>query len=89
MKSVTTQRFRKDFGSLPARIQAKARNTYKLWKINPNHPSLDFKAIHAREPIFAARIGLGYRAKGLLEEEALIWFWVGSHEDYNNIIKNL
>ena len=89
MKSVTTQRFRKALEGLPARIQSKAKTSYKLWKSNPNHPGLDFKPIYAKDPIWAVRIGLGSRALGLLQEDTMIWFWIGSHEEYNSLIKNL
>jgi hypothetical protein len=30
------------------------------------------------------RIGDHYRALGLREGEVLAWFWIGTHEEYNN-----
>ncbi len=89
MKSVTTTRFRKALDKLPRRIQTKARYSYSLWKENPEHPSLHFKQIHSTSPIYSVRIGIGYRALGVKHEETLIWFWIGSHEDYNNVIKEI
>lgn len=88
MKSVT-QRFRKAFEKLPDRIQDKARTTYHVWKSNPQHPSLDFKQIHGKEKIYSVRVGLGYRAIGILNDDTMVWFWIGSHEDYNKLLNSI
>ncbi len=29
---------------------------------------------------------LGYRALGIVEGDDIIWFWVGSHSDYDKLI---
>jgi len=89
VRSVTTTRFRKAFEKLPSEIQQRARQAYSKWKENPNHPSLHFKQIHDTQPIFSVRISLSYRAIGIKEEDIMIWFWVGSHEEYNNLIKQM
>lgn len=89
MKSVTTSKFRACLEKLPDHIQIKARKSYRLWLTNSLHPSLQFKQIHSTSPIYAVRISLGYRALGILEEDTMVWFWIGSHEEYNSMIKNL
>ena len=89
MKSVTTSKFRACLEKLPDNFQVKARKSYRQWLENPQHPSLQFKQIHNTSPIFAVRISLGYRALGILEEDTMVWFWIGSHEEYNSMIKNL
>jgi hypothetical protein len=89
MKSVTTSKFRGYLEKLPEHIQVKARKTYRLWLVNPLHPSLQFKQIHSISPIYAVRISLGYRALGILEDDTMVWFWIGSHEEYNSMIKNI
>jgi len=58
-RSVTTDRFRKAFAKLPSHVQEKARNTYRLWRENPQHPSLQFKQVHASEPIYSVGSGSG------------------------------
>ena len=35
------------------------------------------------------RITLGYRAVGLLEEGEVTWFWIGSHADYDRLLRVL
>lgn len=87
MKSLLTEDFIHAFGGLPASVQAQARKSYRLWRANPAHPSLYFKRVHAHEPLYSVRIGLGWRALGLLEEDTITWFWIGSHADYDRLIK--
>ena len=89
MKSVTTDRFRKAFARLPKSIQERARLSYHLWKLNNNHPGLHFKQIHTQQPIYSVRVGLSYRALGIIENDTIIWFWIGSHQDYNKLIVQL
>ncbi len=89
MKSVTTERFRKAFDKLPKELQERARSAYQQWKQNHNHPSLHFKQIYKQQPIYSVRVGLSYRALGIQEEDTIVWFWIGSHEDYNNLIAQL
>ena len=89
MRSVTTKNFRKAFERLPLDIQQRARQAYVTWKENPNHPSLHFKQVHDTQPIFSVRISLSYRAIGVKEGDVMIWFWIGSHEKYNNLIRQM
>jgi hypothetical protein len=89
MNSRTTERFRKAFGELPSQVQRQAREAYKLFKQNPYHPSLRFKQIHPTKPIYSVRASLGYRALGVREHEDIIWFWIGSHSDYDKLISRL
>jgi len=49
---------------------------------NPFHPSLRFKCVNREEDIWSVRISRGYRALGILENDTVTWFWVGSHNDY-------
>jgi hypothetical protein len=84
--SYITDDFSELFGKLPKEIQNYARKSFKKWKENPYHPSLQFKQIHPTEPIWSARISLKWRVLGLREEEKIYWFWIGSHNDYDNLL---
>jgi hypothetical protein len=55
---------------------------------DPWHPSLHFKQIHQTEPVYSVRISLGWRAVGVRSGDIVIWFWVGSHADYDRLIAN-
>jgi hypothetical protein len=89
LKSATTSSFRKCFGSLPPRIQARARAAYVQFNEDPAHPSLHFKKVHDSRPIFSARVSLGYRALAVRADNQWIWFWIGSHADYDKLLKRL
>ncbi len=47
-------------------LSGTARKAYRLFRDNSQHPSLQFKKVHSREPIDSVRVSLGYRAAGLL-----------------------
>ena len=56
---------------------------------DPRHPGLDLKQVHATEPIFSARITLDYRALAYRREHCWLWFWIGSHSDYEKLLSRL
>lgn len=87
MRSRTTQRFRRAFALLPKGIKAQARRAYRRFRKDPKHPSLQFKRIHPRKPVYSVRIGLGYRAVGAREGDEIAWYWIGSHAEYDNLIR--
>ncbi len=89
MESRTTEGFRKAFAKLPDEIRRLARKNYRLWRDNPDHPSLQFKNVHPSEPIYSVRIGLHYRAVGLREGDAMNWFWIGPHAEYDRLLSRL
>ena len=77
----THRRFWKAFEKLPAPIQDLAREKYATWKRDPFHPSLGFE--ERRNNVCVVRIGDHYRALGLRQADTVLWFWIGTHEDYN------
>lgn len=87
MNSHITAEFRKAFAELPADVRKQARQAYRLFMENPQHPSLRFKSIHPTRPIYSMRIGLDYRAFGVRDDDDIIWYWVGSHADYDKLIR--
>jgi hypothetical protein len=89
MKSSVTKGFRKQLDGLPREIQKQAARSYALWRSDPYHPSLQFKRVSRRQPIYSVRIGIGYRALGLREEDRVFWFWIGSHAEYDELLKRL
>jgi mRNA-degrading endonuclease RelE of RelBE toxin-antitoxin system len=89
VKSRTTAQFRKAFANLPEKIQQQTGEAYRQFKENPSHISLRFKKVHPQLPIYSARISKDYRAVGQLEGDTVIWFWVGSHADYDKLLSQL
>ena len=89
MKSVTTASFRKMFSVLPSNVQTQAKDAYLRFRDNPWHPGLQFKPVHSHRPIFSARININYRAVGIIDDDGVVWFWIGSHADYDNLLKHI
>jgi hypothetical protein len=87
LNSEINEDFRQCYRKLPRDIRHQARVAYALFRENPRHGSLQFKKIAG--PIYSARIGLTYRAVGILEDDTIIWFWIGSHAEYDHILKHL
>ena len=87
MRSHLTPEFRRLFSRLPSHVKQLARGSYDLWKVSPGHPGLQFKRVHPSKPIYSIRIGIGWRALGVKEDEVLVWFWIGSHSAYEKMLK--
>jgi len=89
MNSRTTRQFRDCFSALPVNIQQHARRSYRQFLVNPHHPGLQFKRVHASLPIHSVRIGIHYRALGVVTGNDIVWFWIGPHSEYDRIIAQI
>ncbi|MEI7868356.1 MAG: hypothetical protein WCI11_10720 [Candidatus Methylumidiphilus sp.] len=89
MISHTTSTFRQLLNKLPADVRKQARDAYRQFKHNPFYPSLHFKKVHTKRPIYSARINIDYRAVGIIDGEEIIWFWIGPHKDYEKLLARL
>jgi len=54
-----------------------------LLKENPKYPSIHFKAVGGP---WSARVGNRYRALATEIDDGFLWFWIGTHEEYNKLI---
>jgi hypothetical protein len=75
--------FWRHYRRLPPDVRALADKNFKLLKSDPKHPSLRFKKI---DRLWSVRVGAHYRALGLDKPEGILWFWVGSHADYDKLL---
>lgn len=51
---------------------------------------LQFKRVHPSEPIYSVRIGRSWRALGLQRDsDQMLWFWIGSHAEYDSLLRRL
>jgi hypothetical protein len=71
---------------LPAEIRTQAASAFELWRRDRYHQSLHFKRVHPSRPMFSVRVGLRYRALGMVDGDTITWFWIGSHADYDRLI---
>lgn len=89
MKSRTTARFRSAYAALPEQVRRQAREAYKLFAQNPQHPGLRFKRVHSTLPVYSARVNLDYRAVGIRDGDEIVWFWIGAHAQYDQLLTRL
>ncbi len=46
-----------------------------------------FKHVQSSFDVYSVRIGLGYRALGVMVGPSeIVWFWIGTHADYDKLI---
>jgi hypothetical protein len=83
VKHLASPTFWEAYGKLPESVRALADKNYALLKENPRHPSLQFKKVGR---FWSVRVGSRYRALAVQVDEDLLWFWIGSHADYDAIV---
>ena len=84
MKHLASFKFWDCYNNLPPYIQKIADKNFDILKENSKHPSLHFKKIGK---YWSARVGIAYRALAISVDEDILWFWIGSHSDYDKLIK--
>jgi hypothetical protein len=62
VKSQANARFWNLFRQLRPEVQDQAREAYRIFAVNPRHPSLQFKRVGHSRPIYSVRISRDYRA---------------------------
>ena len=87
MKSRATADFWSCYAKLPVKVQERAQSAFRLWLENPYHRSLHFKKVAAaEEDVWSVRVGIHWRALGVRDSNAIVWFWIGSHADYDDLV---
>jgi len=84
MKHFASPDFWFHYRLLPENIQDLADKNFSLLKENSRHPSLRLKKVGL---FWSARVGISYRALGKEREEGIIWIWIGTHAEYDQLIK--
>ncbi|MCG2666162.1 hypothetical protein ACFPFP_04370 [Bradyrhizobium sp. GCM10023182] len=84
MKHAASPRFWKSYEALPANVRRLADANFRLLKSDPNHPSLQFKRVGR---YWSARVGLRYGALAVEANGDYVWFWIGSHADYDRLVQ--
>jgi mRNA-degrading endonuclease RelE of RelBE toxin-antitoxin system len=82
----TTTRFWKCFKQLPEPVQRISKEKFDLLKADPRHPSLHFKKVGK---LWSVRVGLNHRALAVEDGKDFIWVWIGIHDDYERMIREL
>ncbi len=84
MKHFSSPSFWDYYNKLPISIKELADRNFQILKANPRHPSLHLKKVNK---YWSVRVGIKYRAVAIELEEGLLWFWIGSHGEYDKIIQ--
>ena len=74
--------FWRAYHELPEQVRALADKQFQLLRANPQHPSLHFKRVGR---FYSARVGTHYRALAVEAPDGILWFWIGSHAEYERI----
>jgi hypothetical protein len=83
VKHHASSRFWRAYRALPEEIRKLADAKYGLLKVDPTHPSLHLKRLGV---YWSVRVGLHYRALAVEAGDDLVWFWIGSHAEYDALL---
>ncbi|AGB71991.1 MULTISPECIES: hypothetical protein [Rhizobium] len=84
MKHHATQSFWQAYEKLPKHVRELADRNFELLKSNSKHPSLHFKQVGR---FWSARVGISWRALAVADGDDLVWFWIGSHTEYDKLLR--
>jgi hypothetical protein len=68
---------------LPAQVQLLAERAFDELKADPHHLSLHFKRAGG---YWSVRVGLHYRAFAIQVPDGMLWFWLGTHAEYDKLV---
>jgi hypothetical protein len=71
------------YRALPAEVQALADRSFFLLKTDSRHPSLHFKKVGR---FWSARVGVHYRTVAVDAPDGFLWFWIGTHSEYDKMV---
>ena len=83
MRHLATRDFWAAYEALPAQVRRLADSKYQHLKTYTSHTSLHFKRIGR---FCSVRVGLHYRALAVDSPDGTVWFWIGSHADYDKLV---
>lgn len=84
MKLVFTKSFKRDYNSLPERIQEKVDKQLEFLLKDLNYPSLHAKKVQGTDDIWEARVSKSYRFTFQIEDGYYLLRRVGTHDTLNN-----
>lgn len=86
-RNVRTRRYRELFDPLPNFIKELAVERYRQFCENPQHPSLRHHKLDdagsLRPGSYSVSINMNYRAVYVVDGDCNVWYWCGTHGDYN------
>lgn len=89
MNLVTVKSYWKSYNDLPPDVRKQADTKFELWKEDPFYPSLHFKCVNVDDHIWSVRINTDYRALCVRDRDLVVWYWIGDHNRYKQLLKSL
>ena len=86
MRSFARKSFWEAYRRLPDHVRRQARESYRFFVLDPRHPSLEFKRVSQRSPVYSVRVSIDYRALGVMDHGDIVWFWIGAHHEYDRLL---
>ena len=77
--------FWRAYERLPPSVKSRAKLAWRLFERDPDHPSLRFKKLQARENVCSVRVNDQYRAVGVRAGDTIEWIWIGTHNEFDNL----
>ena len=90
-RNVRTREFRYLYEDLPERIQSLGHKVYALFVEDPHHPSLQLHRLKDNSrgshhtASWSVSITRKYRAVYFVDGAVNVWYWVGTHADYDRL----
>ncbi len=84
MRHFASLEFWEQYEELPDSVRELADKNYELLKRDSKHPSLHLKKVGK---YWSVRVGRKYRAVGIDVEEGILWFWIGTHAEYDKLVE--
>ncbi len=84
LKHFTNPSFWECYYKLPLSIRELADKNFEILKLDSQHPSLHLKKVRR---YWSVRVGRSYRSLAVETAKGLIWFWIGTHSEYNNLVR--
>ena len=83
MNHQATPRVWQCYRRLPEHVQRLADHCYQLLRADSSHPSLHFRKVGR---FWSARVGLHCRTLAVEDQGTMVWFWIGSHAEYDRLV---
>jgi hypothetical protein len=75
------------YRALPEETQKQAREKFRLWQEDAFNSALHFKPLIRN--VWSVRVNQNYRALGRRRGNLIVWFWIGTHAECDQLLRRL
>jgi plasmid maintenance system killer protein len=90
-RNVRTAESHRLLESLPTSVRRNAEAAFQMFLASPDHPALrrhPLQDIHRgrhRAESWSVSVNIQYRAIYVVDGDTNVWYWIGSHADYDRL----